>query len=76
METRLRYLRRFASNISPTPPYDIRDIVVYLRKRHDDFMITEARFQGMIPLLSGSPRLKAINIDSPDSVYNSGGAGE
>ena len=29
--------------------------LVYLRKRHDDFMITEARFQGMIPLLSGSP---------------------
>jgi hypothetical protein len=27
----------------------------YLRKRHDGFMITEARFQGMIPLLSGSP---------------------
>jgi hypothetical protein len=27
----------------------------YLRKRHDDFMITEARFVGMIPLLSGSP---------------------
>jgi hypothetical protein len=29
--------------------------LVYLRKRHDDFMIKEARFQGMIPLLSGSP---------------------
>jgi hypothetical protein len=29
--------------------------LVYLRTRHDDFMITEARFQGMIPLLSGSP---------------------
>ena len=29
--------------------------LVYLRKRHDDFMISEARFQGMIPLLSGSP---------------------
>jgi hypothetical protein len=29
--------------------------LVYLRKRHDDFKITEARFQGMIPLLSGSP---------------------
>jgi len=27
----------------------------YLRKRHDDFMITEARYLGMIPLLSGSP---------------------
>jgi hypothetical protein len=27
----------------------------YLRKRHDDFMIREARFVGMIPLLSGSP---------------------
>ena len=27
----------------------------YLRKRHDDFMITEARFLGMIPLLSGAP---------------------
>ena len=27
----------------------------YLRKRHDDFIITEARFVGMIPLLSGSP---------------------
>jgi hypothetical protein len=29
--------------------------LVYLRKRHDDFMITEAQFLGMIPLLSGSP---------------------
>jgi hypothetical protein len=29
--------------------------LVYLRKRHDDFMISEARFLGMIPLLSGSP---------------------
>jgi hypothetical protein len=27
----------------------------YLRTRHDDFMITEARFLGMIALLSGSP---------------------
>lgn len=27
----------------------------YLRQRHDDFIITEARFLGMIPLLSGSP---------------------
>ena len=27
----------------------------YMRKRHDDFTITEARFLGMIPLLSGSP---------------------
>jgi hypothetical protein len=29
--------------------------LLYLRKRHDDFMIAEARFLGMIPLLSGSP---------------------
>jgi hypothetical protein len=29
--------------------------LVYLRKRHDDFTIAEARFLGMIPLLSGSP---------------------
>jgi len=29
--------------------------LVYLRKRHDDFVIKEARFRGMIPLLSGSP---------------------
>jgi hypothetical protein len=29
--------------------------LLYLRKRHDGFMITEARFVGMIPLLSGSP---------------------
>ena len=29
--------------------------LLYLRKRHDDFTITEARFLGMIPLLSGSP---------------------
>ena len=29
--------------------------LAYLRKRHHDFMITEARFLGMIPLLSGSP---------------------
>jgi hypothetical protein len=27
----------------------------YLRKRHHDFTIMEARFLGMIPLLSGSP---------------------
>ena len=27
----------------------------YLRKRHDDFTISEARFLSMIPLLSGSP---------------------
>ena len=27
----------------------------YMRQRHDDFTITEARFLGMIPLLSGSP---------------------
>ena len=29
--------------------------LTYLRKRHDDFTIAEARFLGMIPLLSGSP---------------------
>ena len=29
--------------------------LLYLRKRHDDFTIMEARFMGMIPLLSGSP---------------------
>jgi len=29
--------------------------LLYLRKRHNDFMITEARYLGMIPLLSGSP---------------------
>ena len=29
--------------------------LLYLRKRHDDFTIIEARFLGMIPLLSGSP---------------------
>ena len=29
--------------------------LAYLRKRHDDFMITEARLVGVIPLLSGSP---------------------
>ena len=27
----------------------------YMRLRYDDFNITEARFLGMIPLLSGSP---------------------
>jgi len=27
----------------------------YMRQRHVDFTITEARFVGMIPLLSGSP---------------------
>jgi hypothetical protein len=27
----------------------------YMRLRHDDFVITEARFLGMVPLLSGSP---------------------
>jgi hypothetical protein len=29
--------------------------LVYLRQRHGDFIITEARFLSMIPLLSGSP---------------------
>jgi hypothetical protein len=29
--------------------------LLYLRKREEDFMITEARFQCMIALLSGSP---------------------
>jgi hypothetical protein len=29
--------------------------LLYLRRRHDEFMIREARFLGMIPLLSGSP---------------------
>jgi hypothetical protein len=29
--------------------------LLYLRRRHDDFMIREARFLGVIPLLSGSP---------------------
>jgi len=29
--------------------------LVYLRKRHDHFMIMEARFLGMLSLLSGSP---------------------
>jgi hypothetical protein len=29
--------------------------LLYLRKRHHDFTITEARYLGMIPLLSGSP---------------------
>ena len=27
----------------------------YMRRRYDDFIIVEARFLGMIPLLSGSP---------------------
>jgi hypothetical protein len=27
----------------------------YMRLRNDDFTITEARFMGMIPLVSGSP---------------------
>ena len=27
----------------------------YMRLRHDDFIVTEARFLSMIPLLSGSP---------------------
>jgi hypothetical protein len=29
--------------------------LLYLRKRHDDFTIAEARYLGMIALLSGSP---------------------
>jgi hypothetical protein len=29
--------------------------LVYLRKRLDDFAIKEARYLGMIPVLSGSP---------------------
>ena len=29
--------------------------LVYMRKRHGDFMIAKSRFLGMIPLLSGSP---------------------
>ena len=27
----------------------------YMRRRYDDFIIAEARFRGMIPLVSGSP---------------------
>jgi len=27
----------------------------YMRQRYDDFVITEARFVDMVPLLSGSP---------------------
>jgi hypothetical protein len=27
----------------------------YIRRRNDDFTIAEARFLGMVPLLSGSP---------------------
>ena len=27
----------------------------YIRQRYDDFVITEARFVDMVPLLSGSP---------------------
>jgi len=27
----------------------------YVRQRHDDFVITAARFVGMVALLSGSP---------------------
>ena len=30
-------------------------VLRYMRQRNDDFTITEARFLGMIPLLSGSP---------------------
>jgi hypothetical protein len=29
--------------------------LLYLRRRHDDFVIREARFLGIIPLVSGSP---------------------
>ena len=29
--------------------------LLYLRKRHDDFTIREARFVSLIPVLSGSP---------------------
>jgi hypothetical protein len=29
--------------------------LLYLRRQHDDLVITEARFLDMIPLLSGSP---------------------
>jgi len=29
--------------------------LLYLRRRHDDFTIAEARFLAMIPLVSGSP---------------------
>ena len=29
--------------------------LLYMRRRFEDFHITEARFLGMIPLLSGSP---------------------
>jgi hypothetical protein len=29
--------------------------LVYLRRQHDELMITEARYLGMIPVLSGSP---------------------
>jgi len=33
----------------------LEEALRYMRERNEDFIITEARFVGMIPLLSGSP---------------------
>ena len=33
----------------------LEEALRYMRQRNEDFMITEARFLAMIPLLSGSP---------------------
>ena len=33
----------------------LEEALRYMRRRNEDFMITEARFLAMIPLLSGSP---------------------
>ena len=37
--------------------------LLYLRKRHDDFMIKEARFLGMIPALGLTPGLNSDLAD-------------
>jgi hypothetical protein len=33
----------------------MEEALLYMRQRYDDFVITEARFVDMVPLLSGSP---------------------
>jgi hypothetical protein len=51
--------RIFEDDETPAPHWvaaeSLDAAVRYMRERHDDFRITEARFFGMIILLSGSP---------------------
>jgi hypothetical protein len=40
----------------------------YIRQRHVDFVITEARFLDMIPLRSNKPTMKSYPVEALDGV--------